>query len=168
LVAECTGGATLTAIGDNTTDHVGPPLVDVEVKLVDVPDMDYKASEGFGEVCIKGKIIMPGYYKLPEKTKEALDDEGWLHTGDVGTWTEVRKRNPSFCERSPFIFLFFLNLTSFSMKKTGNDGLFCVEWLSENYRSQEKSLQAEPGRVHCTGKTRTVFWQIQNVCPSFC
>lgn len=85
---ESTGGATLTVIGDNTVEQVGPPMVGVEVKLVDVPDMDYKASEGTGEVCIRGKIIMQGYYKLDAKTKEALDDEGWLHTGDVGTWDE--------------------------------------------------------------------------------
>ncbi|XP_055344354.1 long-chain-fatty-acid--CoA ligase 5-like [Paramacrobiotus metropolitanus] len=84
---ECTAGATLSVIGDNTTDHVGPPMPGVEVKLVDVPDMEYYAADGQGEICIRSKINMKGYYKLQDKTDETLDQDNWLHTGDVGTWT---------------------------------------------------------------------------------
>ncbi len=69
--------------------HVGPPIPSCMVKLVDVPDMNYFASDNQGEVCIKGPIVFRGYLNQPDKTAEALDEDGWLHTGDIGKWTEV-------------------------------------------------------------------------------
>ncbi len=52
---------------------VGPVLENVEVKI---------ASDG--EILCKGPNIMMGYYQAPDLTKEVIDDEGWLHTGDIG------------------------------------------------------------------------------------
>uniref|UniRef100_A0A8C2ZJM3 Long-chain-fatty-acid--CoA ligase n=1 Tax=Cyclopterus lumpus TaxID=8103 RepID=A0A8C2ZJM3_CYCLU len=83
---ECTAGCTFTMPGDATSGHVGVPLPCNVVKLVDVEEMNYFASNGEGEVWIKGRNVFKGYLKDPKKTAEALDEDGWLHTGDIGKW----------------------------------------------------------------------------------
>ncbi|XP_036372490.1 long-chain-fatty-acid--CoA ligase 1a isoform X1 [Megalops cyprinoides] len=83
---ECTAGCTMSMPGDWTAGHVGAPLPCNTVKLVDVPDMNYNAANGEGEVCVKGPNVFQGYLEDPEKTAEAIDKDGWLHTGDIGKW----------------------------------------------------------------------------------
>ncbi|XP_020022608.1 long-chain-fatty-acid--CoA ligase 5 [Castor canadensis] len=83
---ECTAGCTITSPGDWTTGHVGAPVACNYVKLEDVADMNYFAVNNEGEICIKGTNVFQGYLKDPEKTQEALDKDGWLHTGDIGRW----------------------------------------------------------------------------------
>ncbi|XP_065883666.1 long-chain-fatty-acid--CoA ligase 1-like [Dysidea avara] len=83
---ECVAGATMTLPYENTAGHVGAPLPSVMVKLVDVEDMNYFAANNEGEVCFKGPSVFKGYLKLEDKTREALDSDGWLHSGDIGRW----------------------------------------------------------------------------------
>ncbi|XP_069600415.1 long-chain-fatty-acid--CoA ligase 1 isoform X1 [Ranitomeya imitator] len=83
---ECTAGCSLTIPGDWTAGHVGAPMPCNFIKLVDVDEMNYFAVKGEGEVCVKGSNVFQGYLKDDEKTAEALDKDGWLHTGDVGKW----------------------------------------------------------------------------------
>ncbi|CAF1367080.1 unnamed protein product [Rotaria magnacalcarata] len=79
--------ANLTHPADMSSDTVGSPVVTVELKLIDVPNTNYRSEMNQGEICIRGPVIFKGYYNDEEKTREAIDKDGWLHTGDVGEWT---------------------------------------------------------------------------------
>jgi acyl-CoA synthetase (AMP-forming)/AMP-acid ligase II len=60
----------------------GRPVNGVEVRLVDDNGRDTAPDEA-GELLIRGDIVMPGYWKDPQATREVLDADGWLHTGDI-------------------------------------------------------------------------------------
>jgi len=62
---------------------VGPPVPTVEVRIVNAAGEPLGEGET-GEVCIRGPILMKGYWNKPEATAEAIDPDGWLHTGDIG------------------------------------------------------------------------------------
>ncbi|XP_025083668.1 long-chain-fatty-acid--CoA ligase 1-like isoform X2 [Pomacea canaliculata] len=79
----------LQLVGDYSSGNVGVPLTCCAIKLTDIPEMNYSASENKGEICIKGHNVFCGYLKDKEKTEEAIDKDGWLHTGDVGQWLET-------------------------------------------------------------------------------
>ncbi|GMR45720.1 hypothetical protein PMAYCL1PPCAC_15915 [Pristionchus mayeri] len=85
---ECVAGASITMEGDATPGHVGMPVPCLAIKLVDVPELGYFADNDAGEVCVRGHAVFKGYYKNEAQTREALDEDGWLHTGDIGRWTK--------------------------------------------------------------------------------
>ena len=60
-------------------DSVGVPIPGVEAKIINAdPDT------GVGEICVKGGMVMLGYYNNPEETAKVIDEDGWFHTGDLG------------------------------------------------------------------------------------
>jgi fatty-acyl-CoA synthase len=67
---------------------VGRKLPDVEVKIVDPETGEEVESGESGELCTRGYHVMKGYYKMPDKTEETIDEDGWLHTEDLATMDE--------------------------------------------------------------------------------
>jgi fatty-acyl-CoA synthase len=67
---------------------VGYPLMNVEVKLHDSSGMPITEPDIAGELLIRGPHRIPGYWNNPEATADAIDEEGWLHTGDLAIYDE--------------------------------------------------------------------------------
>jgi len=89
---EC-GGVTLSGIGENKPGSAGKPFANVEVHIA-----------GDGEILVRGPTVTPGYLENPEATREAIDAEGWFHTGDLGRmdadgclFVVGRKRDVFYC-----------------------------------------------------------------------
>ena len=70
---EC-GGVTLSGIGDTKPGSLGKPFPNCELRIAED-----------GELLVRGPTVTPGYFENPEATREAIDPEGWFHTGDLGT-----------------------------------------------------------------------------------
>ena len=64
-------------------ETVGRPIPDIEVKLVDPIDGSTLGDDQQGELCVRGHVVMLGYYNMAEQTAEAIDEQGWLHSGDL-------------------------------------------------------------------------------------
>src|SRR5215211_170282 len=67
---------------------VGRKLPDVEVRIVSVETGEDARPEEQGELWTRGYHVMRGYYKMEEKTRDGIDGEGWLHTGDLAVRDE--------------------------------------------------------------------------------
>jgi len=64
---------------------VGVPLPHTDIKIIDPTTGKTVPCGERGEICCRGYLVMQGYYKMAEKTAEAIDRDGWLHTGDLAT-----------------------------------------------------------------------------------
>ncbi|MHA1782517.1 MAG: AMP-binding enzyme, partial [Promethearchaeota archaeon] len=74
--------------GKRKLGSIGLPILNVELKLVD-PDTGKEVPLGeAGEICVRGPMVMKGYYNKPEETKIAIDKDGYMHTGDVAVMDE--------------------------------------------------------------------------------
>jgi fatty-acyl-CoA synthase len=87
-LTEASPGITQTP-RDDTVEHrtqtVGVVLPEMEVKIVDPALRQTLGPNEHGELCVRGYCVMKGYYNNPEATRAAIDDEGWLRTGDQAT-----------------------------------------------------------------------------------
>jgi len=83
---EASPGITQTRDHDSLelkTTTVGKALPNVEVKIVDQTTGEEKPVGEQGELCTRGYHVMKGYYKNPDETAKAVDNDNWLHTGDL-------------------------------------------------------------------------------------
>ncbi len=87
---EASPGCTMSSTDDSLevrVNTVGGPLPGVECKVVD-PETGEEVPDGVnGEFVARGYNIMKGYYKMPAATAQAIDKDGWLHTGDLACRT---------------------------------------------------------------------------------
>jgi fatty-acyl-CoA synthase len=73
-------------------ETVGRALPGIEVTIRE-PETGEECPDGVhGEFCCRGYNVMKGYYKMPEETKQCIDKDGWLHSGDQG----IRDANGCF------------------------------------------------------------------------
>ena len=87
---ESSPGCTMSSTDDPLevrVSTVGSPLPEIECKIVDPETGKDLPDNVTGEFVARGYNIMKGYYKMPKATAEAIDKDGWLHTGDLALRT---------------------------------------------------------------------------------
>ncbi len=67
---------------------IGRPLPQTEVRIVDPVTGETVPCGVVGELCTRGYLVMLGYYEMPDATADAIDGDGWLHTGDLASMDE--------------------------------------------------------------------------------
>mmetsp|Transcript_8852 Transcript_8852/g.21131 ORF Transcript_8852/g.21131 Transcript_8852/m.21131 type:complete len:745 (-) Transcript_8852:140-2374(-) len=132
-LTETCGGATIQSPLDPSIGTVGTPLGSVEVTLHSEPELTDMAGKpylctdkehfgvpccGRGEIWLRGNSVGSGYYKLPDKTAEDFDKDGWFHTGDIGLITTEgrvkiidRKKNLVKLKGGEYVALEMINVT---------------------------------------------------------
>jgi len=69
-------------------ETVGRAMPEIEVKVIDPETGQAVPANVPGEICCRGYNVMRGYYKMEEATRQTIDTDGWLHSGDLGTMDE--------------------------------------------------------------------------------
>ena len=83
-MTECSPLTTMNpSKGERKLGSIGLPLLNTELKVVN-PETGEEVPLGEGgEICVRGPMVMKGYYNKPEETEKAIDKDGYMHTGDV-------------------------------------------------------------------------------------
>ena len=87
---EASPGCTMSSTDDSIevrVSTVGRALPEIECKIIDPETGEDLGDNQNGEFVARGYNVMKGYYKMPKATKEAIDADGWLHTGDLALRT---------------------------------------------------------------------------------
>jgi len=88
---ECASNLTLGAADDDEqtrTDTLGTVVPGMELKIVDPETGEERRQGETGELYLRGYAMFEGYYKDPEQTAHTVDEDGWFHTGDLGSLDE--------------------------------------------------------------------------------
>jgi len=88
---ECSPVAAMTRPDESTEDKantLGTPMPNTEIKIVDPENGEILPVNTAGELCTRGYHVMLGYFEMEEATANAIDSEGWLHTGDLCSMDE--------------------------------------------------------------------------------
>ena len=83
---ECSPVASMTRTDDTVEDKantIGSPMPNVEVKITDPESGKTLPINTIGEYCTRGYHVMHGYFEMQDATSDAIDNDGWLHTGDL-------------------------------------------------------------------------------------
>jgi fatty-acyl-CoA synthase len=90
-LTEASPGITQTTTDDPVelrVETVGKAFPGVEAIVLDPDTYEPLPPNTIGEICCRGYNVMKGYYNMPEETKKTIDENGWLHSGDLGTCDE--------------------------------------------------------------------------------
>ena len=90
-LTESTGTVTMCRRGDDPetiAETSGRAIPGLEVRVVDDKDVELPRGEP-GEIVVRGYTVVAGYFEDPEATAEAIDPDGWLHTGDIGVMDDA-------------------------------------------------------------------------------
>ena len=88
---ECSPVASMTRPDDSFEDKsgtLGGPMPNVEVKIIDTETGETVPINVLGEYCTRGYHVMLEYFEMPEATAKTIDEDGWLHTGDLCSMDE--------------------------------------------------------------------------------
>eukprot|EP00899_Mesostigma_viride_P000943 jgi/Mesvir1/1084/Mv17597-RA.1 len=87
-LTESAAAGTIQLLDDKSNANVGAPVPCTDIKLESVAEMGYTVDDApcpRGELLLRGPNVTAGYYKEEDKTREAIDKDGWFHTGDIAS-----------------------------------------------------------------------------------